>query len=115
MTQRGTHGITVLHTQVVVLEIDLQVGQDELIPAIASDGQDEISHHLPLHRSGNPFQDAKERPPTEKKAARARLNGRTYLFPDLFPDDPRHLVPVQLDDGVLDLDLGRYGLLGIAC
>ena len=40
---------------------------------------------------------------------------RTYLFPDLLPDDPRHLVSVQLDDGVLDLDLGRYGLLRVAC
>lgn len=39
----------------------------------------------------------------------------TYLFPDLLPDDPRHLVSVQLDDGVLDLDLGRYGLLRVAC
>lgn len=27
------------------------------------------------------------------------------LVLDVLPDDPRHLIAVQLDDGVLDLDL----------
>lgn len=28
-----THGIPVLHAQIVILEVDIQVGQDELRPS----------------------------------------------------------------------------------
>lgn len=52
---------------------------------------------------------------SRKSVRRGEGETETYLFPDLLPDDPRHLVSVQLDDGVLDLDLGRYGLLRVAC
>lgn len=51
--------VTVLEAQIVVLEIDVEVGEDELLL-------------------------------------------------DIFPDNPGHLVPVQLDDGILDLDLLRH-------
>ena len=81
MMKRGTHGITVLHTQVVVLEIDLQVGQDELIPAITSDGQDEISDHLPLHRPGNPFPGRQRTPPNGKKSGEGKIGRSDVPLP----------------------------------
>ena len=35
--------------------------------------------------------------------------GQNQLLPDELPDDARHLVAVELDDRVLDLDLGHRG------
>lgn len=52
------HLVTVLHTQIVVLEVNVQIRQDEFLP-------------------------------------------------DFLPDDTGHLISVQLDDRVLDLDLLR--------
>jgi hypothetical protein len=49
-------GVTMLDAQVVVLQLNVEVRQDQLLP-------------------------------------------------DLLPDDPRHLIAVELHDGVLDLDL----------
>src|SRR5204862_5777965 len=38
--------------------------------------------------------------------------GKDQLFLDRFPDDPRHLVAVELDDGIGDFDL-RHGAKGL--
>ena len=38
----------------------------------------------------------------------------TYLLPNLLPDDPGHLITIQLDHGVLDLDLLRQDLSCVA-
>ena len=51
--------VAVLEAEVVVLEVDIEVGVDELVL-------------------------------------------------DALPDDASHLIPVELDDGVLDLDLGNH-------
>lgn len=52
------YSVPVLHTQIVVFEVDVQVWQDELLP-------------------------------------------------NLLPDDTCHLIAVQFDNGVLDLDFLR--------
>lgn len=41
-------------------------------------------------------------------------NDATDLFTDLLPDDPGHLVTVELNDGVGDINLleGHFGLWG---
>jgi hypothetical protein len=44
-------------------------------------------------------------------AARDRQNvGKARLLPDLLPDDPRHLVSIELNDGLGDFDLGHVDL-----
>lgn len=101
-----THGIPVLHPQIVILEVDIQIGQDELRPSPKPE-----PIHLYIQDQLITIPDALT---TKPKRGEGR-NCETYLLPDLLPDDPRHLIPVQLDDGVLDLDLGRYGLLSVAC
>lgn len=109
MNDRGsriTHGIPVLHAQIVILEVDIQVGQDELR---SSPKPEPIRPYIQDQLITIP--DALTTKPKRRKGR----NCETYLLPDLLPDDPRHLIPVQLDDGILNLDLGRYGLLRVAC
>jgi hypothetical protein len=38
--------------------------------------------------------------------------GQDQLVPDQIPDHPRHLIPVELCDGVFDLNLVQYGVSG---
>jgi hypothetical protein len=46
--------------------------------------------------------------------ATTRCTTMTHLLPDFLPDDPSHLISVQLYDRVLDLDLLSESALGVA-
>lgn len=108
--------VPLFHAEVVVLDVEFKVGQDELInrfpgPRENKQGMTKERSVLlagQISRESNPREEGSSS--SKGGGGRERERRKTYLLPNLLPNDPSHLVPVELNDGVGDFDLGQ-GLL----